>query len=69
MHIKVNGKEHELPGDMAPVLAVLVFLDIDSTQTGIAVALNLEVVPRSAWANTMVEHNDQLEIIRAMQGG
>jgi sulfur carrier protein len=36
---------------------------------GIAVALNGEVVPRSAWASTGLGDDDRLEVLGASQGG
>jgi sulfur carrier protein len=36
---------------------------------GIAVALNGEVVPRSAWSTTSLDDNDRLEVLGASQGG
>ena len=36
---------------------------------GIAVALNGEVVPRSAWPTTTLDDNDRLEVLGASQGG
>ena len=36
---------------------------------GFAIALNGAVVRRDAWASTPLSDGDQVEIIRAMQGG
>lgn len=36
---------------------------------GIAVACNGEVVPRSAWATTVIEGGDRVEIVTAAAGG
>jgi sulfur carrier protein len=36
---------------------------------GIAVALNREVVPRSAWPSTGLAHDDHVEIVSAAAGG
>ena len=36
---------------------------------GIAVARNEEVVPRSAWADTVIAPDDRIEILDAAQGG
>ncbi len=36
---------------------------------GVAVALNGEIVPRSAWASTMVPEGSRVEIVTAMAGG
>lgn len=39
-------------------------------QTGnFAVAVNMEFVPRSLYAETVLQENDKLEIVQPMQGG
>jgi sulfur carrier protein len=37
--------------------------------SGVAVAVNDEVVARSAWAATQVGDGDRVEVLGAMQGG
>ncbi|MGH3389449.1 MAG: sulfur carrier protein ThiS [Actinomadura sp.] len=66
MKVIVNGRQHELPDDatVASVVAAMA-----PTATGIAVALNDEVVRRAAWAGTAVRDADRLEILTAVQGG
>lgn len=41
----------------------------DGGRLGVAVARNQEIVPRSQWAATAIEHLDELEIVAAVQGG
>ena len=36
---------------------------------GLAVAINEEVIPRVLWAETILQNNDRLMLIRATQGG
>lgn len=36
---------------------------------GLAVAVNAEVVPRSAWASTTLADGDRVELLVAAQGG
>lgn len=36
---------------------------------GIAVALNAQVVPRAAWAETTIAPGDQVEIVGIVRGG
>jgi sulfur carrier protein len=63
--IRVNGQDEELS---ARTLAAL--LDArDIPARGIAVAVNGAVVPRAAWAATNLRPGDQIEIVRARQGG
>jgi sulfur carrier protein len=46
-----------------------VVAQITEARTGVAVALNDEVVRRSAWASTPVNEADRVEILTAVQGG
>ena len=65
--IHINGEREPLA---AATLAIL--LDekaIDTGQCGIAVALNGSVIPRAAWAATLLKSGDSVEIVRARQGG
>jgi sulfur carrier protein len=43
--------------------------EVDTGHRGIAVALNGAVVPRAAWADTPLQPGDNVEIVRARQGG
>jgi sulfur carrier protein len=65
--IWVNG--HDMPLGAATVADFLAQQAVDVGQRGIAVALNGSVVPRSAWSETALKPGDNIEIVRAMQGG
>jgi sulfur carrier protein len=65
--IKINGITEELTAKNLSDL--LREKDITPDKTGIAVALNNKVVPRSAWASTSLQANDHIEIITAIGGG
>lgn len=43
--------------------------EIGCGRRGVAVAVNEEVVPRSAWDTTPLDAGDRVEILRAAQGG
>jgi sulfur carrier protein len=43
--------------------------DVGCGRRGVAVAVNEEVVPRSAWDATELAAGDRIEILRAAQGG
>lgn len=63
LRVRVNGAERELaPGT---TLAALV----GSDPQGLAVARNREVVPRRDWQATQLVEGDELELVRAIQGG
>jgi sulfur carrier protein len=49
--------------------ALLGRLALDPEQRGIAIAVNDEVVPRSAWDTRYLEPDDRVEILHAVQGG
>ena len=65
--ICVNG--HDMPLGASTVADFLAQQVVDVGQRGIAIALNGSVVPRSAWAVTALRPGDNIEIVRAMQGG
>ena len=68
MTVIVNGRPAEVdPGQT--VAGILAGLGHPAEGPGIAVALNGEVVPRSAWPTTPLDDNDRLEVLGASQGG
>jgi sulfur carrier protein len=66
-NIRVNGQD-ELLG-VATLAALLEEKAVDTSQRGIAVALNGAIVPRAAWPQTPLRPGDSIEIVRALQGG
>ncbi len=66
MIIAVNGEQIAL-GPGATVKTVVEQLAVAAA--GIAVAVNGEVVPRSAWESTPLGANDRVEVLSAAQGG
>ncbi|GAA2100086.1 sulfur carrier protein ThiS [Actinomadura alba] len=66
MKVIVNGDPREVPED-ATVASVVG--DVTSATTGIAVALNDEVVRRAEWTATPLREADRLEVLTAVQGG
>jgi thiamine biosynthesis protein ThiS len=66
MRIQLNGQDHELSGPMT--LARLVErLGLDARK--VAIERNLEIVPRSTYADTMLDDGDRLEIVNFVGGG
>ena len=65
--IRVNGESEPLVA--ATLAALLAEKAVDTEQKGIAVALNGAVVPRAAWPQTQLSAGDNVEIVRARQGG
>jgi sulfur carrier protein len=64
--VDVNGTAREVPAGCA--LADVVAL-VSRAQSGIAVAVNGEVVPRGSWPDTRLTDGDRVEVVTAMQGG
>jgi sulfur carrier protein len=67
MNIRVNGQDEPL--GVATLAALLEEKAVDTSQRGIAVALNGAIVPRAAWPQTPLRPGDSIEIVRALQGG
>jgi sulfur carrier protein len=67
--IRVNGDERELPagGTVAALLAELGSVPVDGR--GVAVAVDGEVVPRSAWSDARLSDGARIEVLTAVQGG
>ena len=64
--ITVNGESREVaPGTTVEQLV----RQVTRQETGIAAALNGEVVPRRAWPATPLADRDQVEVVTAVQGG
>jgi sulfur carrier protein len=67
VNVLVNGERRELaPG--TTVEAVVRGLAV-APGRGVAVALDREVVPRSAWAATELREGQELEVLEAVAGG
>ncbi len=64
--VRVNGESVELSDGSS--LAGLVESHVCQTR-GVAIAVNEEVIPRSAWAATSLAEGDRIEILTARQGG
>ena len=68
MKVKLNGEEKVLEKELSLNELVLSELDSDE-QKGVAVALNFSIVPKQKWNETVLKENDEIEIVRAVQGG
>ena len=66
MRVMINGEPRQLEAPLT-VLQLLVDLGFDARK--IALERNLEIVPRSAYRDTAVEHGDELEIVHFIGGG
>jgi sulfur carrier protein len=66
MNVQLNGSDRALAEDATVADAVAVFT---TAATGVAVAVNGEVVPRGAWSGTALRDGDRVEVLTAAQGG
>ncbi len=68
MTVLLNGEPRELATETA--LDQLLREQFPTLPaTGVAVALNGEVVPRGEWAETLVSAGDKIEVVHAIGGG
>ena len=65
--IRLNGEARKLEG--ATYVADLVAALVEESNEGVAVAVNGEIVVRKQWPETEVRDGDDVEIVRAVQGG
>ncbi len=63
---RLNGEHRELAprSTVEDVVALL-----SPSPAGLAVAVNGEVVSRSAWSKREIEEGDEIEVLTAAQGG
>lgn len=66
MKVTVNGDPREVA---AGTSVAQLIRQVTDQQTGIAVAVNGEVVPRRGWPATALAAGDQVEVVTAVQGG
>lgn len=66
MKVRLNGADRTL-GEDATVADVVATLT--TAPTGVAVAVNGEVVPRGAWSGRALRDGDRVEVLTAAQGG
>ncbi|HEX2604093.1 MAG TPA: sulfur carrier protein ThiS [Oxalicibacterium sp.] len=64
--IELNGAPHQVPDghkveDLIDALAL--------TGKAVAVAINREIVPRSAWPQRQLQPADRVDVVRAIGGG
>lgn len=69
MKILLNGTDREVP-DGASIAVVLALVTTGGTKVrGVAVAVNDQVVPRSAWQVWALHDGDVVEALTAAPGG
>jgi sulfur carrier protein len=67
--VTINGESRDVPVGY-PLTKVLRDLDIHPDYaSGVAAAVNDEVIPRDQWEDVTLSDGDTVEIIQAQQGG
>ncbi len=66
VQVKLNGEPRELAEGSTVVQAVAA---LTAAASGVAAAVNGDVVPRGSWAATLLRDGDQVEVVTAVQGG
>lgn len=68
MKIKING-EVKVFEDVKTLLRIIEKELNGKSTDGIAVALNFKVIHKRDWSETIVNENDEIEVVTAVQGG
>jgi len=66
--VELNGKQVELDQG-ATVADAVAGAGANPERRGVAVAIDGEVVPRSAWQETVLREGAKIEVVTAVQGG
>lgn len=65
--ITLNGSAKELPNQSMTVADLLASLHIDPTQ--VALEKNLQIIPKSRYAQCMIDDGDKIELVEFVGGG
>jgi sulfur carrier protein len=68
MLLTVNGQEKNVADDLN-LLGLLNELKLDTGRKGLALCVNMQVIPRQTWENTHLNNGDRIEIVIAAPGG
>ena len=66
MNIQLNGETCNIP-DLSTAQDLVDLLELSGQR--LAMERNREIVPRSVYADTLLEDGDQIEIVHAIGGG
>ncbi len=67
INVQLNGESVRLAETQANLLSALE--SFGYAENFFAVAINNQFIPKSAYAETFLKENDQIEIVVPMQGG
>jgi sulfur carrier protein len=66
MEVTINGKPHRTFASLSLAAAVAMLTD---AETGVAAAVNGDVIRRAVWEATQLSDGDAVEVLTAVQGG
>lgn len=66
MHIRLNGESRDIPDNCTAEQLVAL---LDLTGKRLAMEVNRDIVPRSAYSNHRLQEGDEVEIVHAIGGG
>lgn len=66
MQILINGQPREIAG---PITVTELLAELNLPPRGVAVEVNLQIVPRSRHAEQLVQAGDALEVVTLVGGG
>jgi sulfur carrier protein len=66
MEIVINGAAHQVADGMSLERAISLVSD---AATGVAAAVNGDLVRRASWQSTRLAAGDEVEVLTAVQGG
>jgi sulfur carrier protein len=70
MTITLNGETREIePGTTVAMLVALISGAEGRDSRGVAIERNLEIVPKSEHASTVLEDGDRIEVVQFVGGG
>jgi sulfur carrier protein len=70
MTITLNGETREIqPGTTVAMLVALISGAEGRDSRGVAIERNLEIVPKSEHASTILEDGDRIEVVQFVGGG
>lgn len=68
MMVALNGRPTELP-EHSTLADAVAAAGAEADTRGVAVAVEGEVVPRARWAERHLAEGEDVEVVRAVQGG
>ena len=66
LRIIVNGESRELS---EPITLAQLITSLDLKPEQVAIELNQVVIRRASWENTLLKHDDRIEIVHFVGGG